>query len=205
MKKKTILESARKNFKSIKEPALMKRSIKVVKASGFNIKSMRSEVGFIKLNGHLDAYIDGLEKQEKGGVIDTGARYLKGARGDRVNGRVRLENYYDKNKVISGRSKKKGTRKSKFVARMYMSLKTGKPFFGNSQKGNMLFKTESASSNKNSRQTRFKIKALMMSRSVKKSKIKQTNFVKEASELTYKKIEGFYKNNAEFQFKKHMK
>lgn len=206
MKQKTVLESARKNFKSVKEPRLLKNSLLVKKATGFDVKNMTSRVGLIRLKNDLEAYVSGLEKQETGGIIDTGARYLKGARGgNKANGRVRTENYYDKDKVISGRSKRKGTRKSKFIARMYMSLKLGKPFFGNSMKGNMLFKTITASTNRNSRQTKYKIVPLMMSRSKVVSKIKRTNFMSEAAEMTGKKLEIFYNKNANFQFKKHLK
>lgn len=206
MKKKTVLESAKKNFKSVKQPQLLKKSLLVVKANGFDVKSMSSKVGLIRLKTDLEAYVSGLEKQEQGGVIDTGARYLKGARGgNKPNGRVRTENYYDKNNVISGRSRRKGTRKSKFVARMYMSLKLGKPFFGNSMKGNMLFKTVTASTNRNSRQTKYKIVPLMMARNKVVSKIKRTNFMSEAAEKTGKKMETFYNKNAEFQFRKHLK
>ena len=98
MKRKTVLQSARKNFNAVKEPKLLRNSLLVDKATGFDVNKMESTIGLVKLNGNLEAYVSGLEKQEKGGVIDTGSRYLKGARGgNKANGRVRRENYYDKN------------------------------------------------------------------------------------------------------------
>lgn len=204
MKSKTVLISAKKNFKSVKQPSLLKRSLLIKKATGFNVNSMTSTIGLIKLDNVSDAYSKGLEKQEKGGVIDDGARYLKGARGsNNLLGKVRRENYYDKNKVISGRSKRKGTRKSKFVARAYMSNKLNLPFFGNTSKGNMLFKTKKFSNSKG--KVSMKIIPLMMSRRKVKSKIKQTNFMSEAGIMTFKKINDFYKKQAEFQFKKYLK
>jgi len=209
MKSKEIPNSASKNF-NLKSgtKTLIKKSLIVDKAQGFDVKRMKSVVGFGNPNNPLlKAFINGLEKQEKGGTFDNGLRYLKGARGGRVNGRVRLKNYYDKSKVISGRSKMKrgkGTKKSKFVARAYAAHSSGKMMFIDAMKGNFLAKVKSISKDSKGK-LKIKLNLMMMDREDKPSKVKATNFVQEAGQNQFKKIEKIYKEKADFQFKKHLK
>lgn len=207
MKSKELPKSFKKNFKP-KSGTIpyFKKSLVVDKASGFNVKSMKAVVGLLNASDPVDRrFVEGMEKQESGGVIDDGSRYLKYARGEKVRGRVMTENIYDKTKVISGRSRRKGTRKSKFVARAYAAYKSNKPMFMNSMKGNFLVKVNTISSNLKSRKLQFDFKFVAMSRKVVVTKIKSTNYNKEAQQETAKKIEKFYKDKAEFQFKKHLK
>ena len=207
MKSKEIPKSFKSNFKT-KTGTLpyVKKLIQVDKATGFNVNSMKSVVGFLNPSNTGDKrFVEGLYKQEKGGIIDDGLRYLKYARGGRVNGRVQTENYYDKSKVISGRSKRKGTRKSKFVARAYASLKSGKPLFMNSMKGNFLVKVSTVSSEVSSKKLSFKFNFVAQSRKISKTVLKRTDFVKEASENQVKNIEAIYAKNAEYQFKKYLR
>lgn len=204
MKKKTILESARDNF-NVKQPSFFKKYTGVKRASGFNLSSMRATVGFLNASDKkVRAAIEGMEKQEHGGVIDDGLRYLKYSRGGGLGKKVQKKNYYDKSKIVTGRSKRAGTVKSKFVARMFRAFKEDKAFFMNTMKGNFLVTVRSASSTIDGKLD-FKLNFVMMDRRVKKSKIKRTNFNKEASELTANKIDDFYRKNAEYQFKKALR
>ena len=207
MKSKELPKSFKKNFKPKSGTiSYFKKSLKVDKANGFNIKNMKSVVGLLDASNPIDRrFVEGMQKQEGGGIIDDGLRYLKYARGGRVNGRVISENRYDRTKVITGRSKRKGTRKSKFVARAYASLKTGKPIFMNTMRGNFLVKTSNVSSNISSKKLEFKFDFIAMSRKKVKTKLKSTKYNYEASIETFKKIEKFYKEKAEFQFKKYLK
>lgn len=203
MKRKTILESAKDNF-NVKQPTFFKRYTGVKKATGFNINSMGAMVGFLNPSDpKVRNAIEGMEKQEHGGVIDDGLRYLSHTRGGNLGRKVQRKNYYDRGSVISGRSRGAGTRKSKFVARAYRSLKENKPFFLNTMKGNFLVKTNSIS--KDGGKLNIRLHFLMMDRRVKVSRIKATNFNQEASIKTSKKINQFYIKNAQFQFKKHLK
>jgi hypothetical protein len=207
MKKKEIASSFRLNFKpKTGTIPYVKKLILVEKANGFNVNKMSSLVGFLNPSNSSDKrFVEGLYKQENGGIIDDGLRYLKRARGGKHNGRVQRENFYDKTRVVSGRSQRKGTRKSKFLARAYRAMKEGKPMFMNTMKGNFLVKVNTVSSDILSRKISFDFSFIAMSRKVKKTNLKPTHFVEEAGQKTSKKLENFYQKNAEFQFKKHLK
>lgn len=207
MKKDLIPRSFKSNFKP-KSGTIpyVKKLLTVEKATGFNVNSMASVVGFLNPSDKTDKrFVEGLYKQEKGGVIDDGLRYLKSARGERKNGKVRTENYYDKSKVISGRNRGKGTRKSKFVARAYRAMKSDMPMFMNSMKGNFLVKVKSVSSNMSTKRLSFDFKFIAMDRAKKKTNLKATNFVEEAGDNSKKQIEKNYIKQAEFQIKKYTK
>lgn len=206
MKRNTLLKSAKENFPGLKSPTFFKKYTGVNKAQGFNVRTMKAVVGFLNASDPtVRRAIEGMEKQEFGGIIDDGLRYLKFSRGNRIKGKVQAKNYYDKSKVISGKSKRKGTIKSKFVARMYRAYKENKPFFMNTSKGNFLVTVKSLSSSRESGKLDIKLNFLMMDRRIKKSKIRRTNFNREAAELTVPKMDAFYKKNAEYQFKKYLK
>lgn len=210
MKKKQIPNSFKQNFKPKSGTVpFVKKLLIVDKAVGFNTNEMKAVVGFLNPTNNVDKrFVEGLQKQEDGGVIDDGLRYLKSARGEKVNGRVRRENYYDKNNVISGRSRigrNKGTRKSKFVARAYRAMKDNKPMFMNSMKGNFLVKVTSVSSEISTRKLSFDFKFIAMSRDKKATKLRARQFVELARKREQSNVETFYRKNAEFQFKKHLK
>lgn len=206
MKKDGLLVSAKDNFRNLRQPRFFKRYTAVQKASGFNVDKMKSIVGFLKpSNSAARRAIEGLKKHQFGGVIDDGSRYLKAARiSSNYSKRVSRRNYYDKSKVITGRSKRRGTRKSKFVARMYRSKKENKPFFMNAMRGNFLAKTTSFRKTKNG-DLKIKTKFLMMSRNKTPVTIKRNRFVSKAARREAMKMESYFRKNAEFQIKKYMK
>ena len=204
MRKSGMLNSARKNFNVIRDKNLFTKLVIVDKAKGWDVNNLTALVGFANLQdkSHRTA-IEGLRKHENGGAIDDGFRYLKEARiSGNLNKKVKRENYYDKSKVISGRSGRKGNRRSKFVVRAYRSKKENKPFFLNSMKGNFLVKTKSFKKNKKTGKVNFKLKFLMMDRSKSPVKIRRNNFVSEAAKFQSSKMSRYYKEAAKFQFNK---
>jgi len=207
MKKNQIIKSAKKNFKGLKSQTFFKKNTGVDKASGFAVNKMRATIGFLNAgDASVRRAIEGLEKQEIGGVIDDGLRYLKYSRGNRIRGFVQKKNYYDPQKVVSGRNRKRGgTLKSKFVARVFRARKENKPMFFNTMKGNFLVTVKSLSSDMKSKKLDIKFNFVMMSRRVKASKIKSTHFNEEAAEATKKMLPELYRKNAEYQFKKYTK
>jgi len=207
MKKKEILNSAQKNFNTIRSKSLFTgRRVVVKKANGWDVNVLKSVVGFSDAgDASVRAAVEGLEKQETGGIVNTGSRYLKGSRIKSSNSRkVKRGNYYDRGNVISGRSKRGGTRKSKFVSRMYRSYKEKKPFFMNTMKGNFLVRTVSFRKIKGNK-IKTKLRFLMMSRDKTPVKIKPTRFMSKAGISASIKMPKMFKNNAEFQIKKHLK
>tara|TARA_B100000953_G_C18034140_1_gene423819 strand:- start:3049 stop:3792 length:744 start_codon:yes stop_codon:yes gene_type:complete len=207
MKQKGILESARKNFTTVRSPSFFKRMTRVNKASGWNVNRMRSEAGFVNASDpSIRSAVEGMEKQEFGGIVNDGARYLKGARtSNSYDRKVRRKNYYDRSKVITGRNRGRGTRKSKFVSRMYRSKKSKKPFFMNTMRGNFLVEVRSIRRNKRSGKIKASLKFLMMSRDKTPVNISRTRFISKAAIKESKSLARNYEKNANYQFKKFTK
>jgi len=202
MKRKTLIDSANSNFK-VKNKTFFKKFSGVEKASGFDLKSMKATAGFpVPSDIKAKTAIDGLEKQETGSSISNGLRYLKGARSGSLNRLVQKKSYYNKSRVT--KSVKKGGSKANYIATAYSALKTGNPFFLETNKGRFLIKVNSIKSN-SGRGLNISTTPLMMERKVKPSKIKATHFAEEAADKTTKKIEGFYEKNAQYQFQKALK
>jgi hypothetical protein len=207
-KKTAFPNSAQESFSKIKNKTFFKKFSGVEKARGYNINQMHSSMGMTDLGTRSarDA-VENMSIQERGGVVNDGFAYLSAARGGRENGKVRKANYYDRSKVISGRSKagrNKGTNKSKFIARAFKAKKEKKPMFFNSMKGNFLVSVKSI---KRDGRTKVKIdfKLLMKERSHKPSKIKATHFAEKAGQNASKKIVDFYNIQAERQIKRAIK
>jgi hypothetical protein len=207
VKKTTLPASIKQNFDGLKAPQFFKRFSGVDKATGTDMNSMQSVIGFVEMgNPAARRAIQNLDKQEIGGIIEDGLSYLKGSRrGNKSNGFVKKENYYDKSKIVSGRStqgRNKGTNKSKFVARAYRANKEGKPMFLNTMKGNFVAKVNSF---KKSRKGKIKIKLTLLMKERETVKIKSTHFMEEAATMTQQKMERFYIKNAEYWLNKLQK
>lgn len=207
-KKTALPESAQRNFPQSKNKTFFKKFSRVQKAVGYDINKMHSVMGMNDLSTRSarDA-IENMEKQEKGGIVNDGFAYLKGARGGKENGKVRSANYYDKSKVISGKSKagrNKGTNKSKFVARAFKAKKEKKPMFFNSMKGNFLVSVKTI---KRDGKTRVKIdfRLLMKDRESTPAKLKATHFAEEAGLRAQKELNDIFVAQAQKQFKRALK
>jgi hypothetical protein len=69
MKQKEILVSAKRNM-TVRNPSVFKKFTGVKKATGFNVKTMQSEVGFIPKEGHKGRKIpEGMERNEVGELM----------------------------------------------------------------------------------------------------------------------------------------
>jgi hypothetical protein len=199
MKKKTILKSAEQNFDGFKSPNFFKKYTGVSKATESNINQMTAMVGIVpSSNSKVKKALDGLEKQEFGGDSD-GFSYLKDARaGSKLDRYVSNKKYYDKENVISGRSKGKSTRKSAFVARAYRAHKEGKTMFMNNLKGNFLAEVKSFRKTKKG----LKIKTKLLMKERENTKIKPTKFMSEAGEESQMKMPQYYIKEAGEQIKR---
>lgn len=207
MKKNNLHTSAAKNFKHTRSKSFFKKFSGVKKAKGWDINKMYSEIGMLDMgNKSARKAVENMKLHEIGGVIDDGSQYLKGSRvSESYSKLVRKVNYYDKNRVVSGRSSLrngKGTRKSKFVARAYRSLKEGKPIFMNSMKGNILVQVHNIQ-HRNKKKVRIKSTLLMKERD--SVKITPNKFITKAAGVTQKDIPLNFQKNAEYQIKKRMK
>lgn len=200
MKRTTLPISVKDNFAGLKAPNFFKRYTGVEKANGMDINSMQATVGFLDMgNPAARRAVQQMNEQEKGGTLQGGLQYLKDARrGNKVNGFVRTENFYDKEKIISGRSnvgRGRGTVKSKFVARAYRAVKEDKPLFLNSMRGNFVARVTSI---KKSRKGQIKIKMKLIMKERTQVRIQATHFMEEAGNLSQQTIDQLYIKNAEY-------
>lgn len=198
VKKNTLQQSAERNFIR-RSPNFFKAFSGVKKAVGFNMNTMKSEVGMTD-QGKSSARtaIRNMDKQEIGGEIEDGTDYLKASRGGNNNKRVSKANYFNKNKNLSGAFKNARTSKSQFIAKAYASFKGKKKMYFSSEKGQFLMQVTGIRKNKKGA-IKIKSKLMTKSRSGKPAKIRATHFAREAAQATTLKIEGFYIAEAEKQ------
>lgn len=207
MKQKNILESAKRNMK-VKAPNFFKANTGVERARfNRNVESMSATVGFINKRGQSanKAVTYGMEANEVGDTDSTGMMYKKATRSGR--GLVKRSKYYDKSKLATNRSKRKG---NAYVQSAFASLKDKKPIMVDTKDGRALIMVKSimqykrANKNVGRKKGQLKINSvlLMMDRTTKKAKAKATHFNREAAQKTQKQMEKFYQTNAEFQFAK---
>lgn len=199
MKKVNILASAKVNMK-VKNPAFFKKYTGVKRASGFNVSTMYSEVGFSPLNEiKSKKALEGMESNEVGGTDNDGGMYIGKSRTGR--GLVKRNARFNKNNVAKGyKNAKKGGKSN--MMRLVASKLENKPVFINTKKGRFLAKVNSISSGRGSKEVDIKLDFLMRHRKQHVARAKPTHFVRESAITTSRQIEGFYHKNATFQFNK---
>ena len=202
MKKDTILKSAKDNFTQ-RKPSFFKANSRVETAKGFDVTTMKSEVGF---TGNSQA-VDDLEKQEHGGQI--GSRDFLPYGGKSKANPARSGNSYGKNIKPNARLKdmkytdvkdvKAKTEKQKFI-RAVVDTGVGGFVLGNTNP--ILWKVISI---KKTGKNRFKLLPLYSFKENRKISVESTNFMKEATEVTTQKMDNFYLQHAQTQFEKALK
>jgi len=206
MKQKELGNSFKKNFKpKAGSLSYYKKLNRVEKAAGYNVNSMQSKVGLLSTNRNDQNFISGMEKQEFGGNIKKGLRYLKDARGGSLRKRVSEDNYYKKSKMVKGPFRRAGTKKSKFVASAIVSMRENKMMFLKTSKGKMLVKVNSISSSILDKKIKFDFNFIAMSRKKKQTNLRARGNVKEAQEKTIVKVTRFYQKNADYQFNRALR
>lgn len=175
--KKQIPIEAKDQF-TIRQKNLFNRFSVVEKASGFNVSSMVSKVGID--GSKLTKVAEGLEKQETGGTI-TGSKLIP-------NDKARVSGSYAKKVKMKNRLSgiKIATRRSPIKGAKYILLKKG-------GQGNV-FEINNG-----------KLTPIYTYQQTRQKKIQKRPFIQPAVKIATSKAETFYKNNAEFQFKKHLK
>lgn len=203
MKKGNILDSAKKNM-TVRNPSFFRKFTGVNRATGWNVSSMQSEVGFIntdpnKLKGRKA--IEGMEHNEIGGSDASGAMYLPKSRTSGSAARlVKKKGRFDKSKLAKGTSSKLRTRKLDNIKNAYASAKENAPTFIETSKGRFLVQVRKFSSKGG--KLDIKMDFLMRSRKQHVAHAKASHFNKEAALKTQTQMEGFYAKNAEYQFQK---
>jgi hypothetical protein len=206
--KKEIPIQGAKRFITRRKTFLKAFSV-VDKASGFKINSMVSKAG-INANKNADIAHE-LEKQEFGGNLDTSrlvphddARVSKSKqrRLQSTNWLTKLEAH----KASKAYRSHRGTKKSKFVAAVMSTAASGKKYMLLENKGTgMLYELKGLKKGKSGRDARFKLKKVFYLKKADSANVNGRGFIRAAKTKASKKINIFYKKNAEYQLKKHWK
>ena len=204
MKKTNILESAKKNM-TVRNKTVFKKFTGVKKATGFDVGSMYSEVGFIPKEGVKGSKIgEGMEHNEVGGTDEDGFMYLPKTRtAGNKNRLVRRNRRFDKGKLLGNIKASNIATKSKnrFIINSIESFEQKKAFNFTTKKGRFLVMATSVKRGVDGN-TKVKLDFLMRGRNKFKAHAKATHFNREAAIKTSKQMEVFYKKNAEYQLNK---
>ena len=181
----------------------------VDKANGFKINSMVSMAGINSKKGADIA--NELEKQEFGGNLDTSrlvphddARISR-SKERRLKRKNRL-NKLEAHKASKAYRSHRGTKKSKFVAAVMSTAASGKKYMLLENKGTgMIYELKGLKRSKGSRGARFKLKKVFYLKKADNANVNGRGFIRAAKTEASKKINIFYKKNAEYQLKKHWK
>lgn len=180
--KKNIPETASRKF-TTRNPSFFRAFSSVDRARGFDINSMTATVGINPSKGSKVA--EGLEKQETGGAIQ-GRKLIPHDKG-RVSGshskRLRRKHRFGNIKIGDSRKKGQGSIN-------YLLIKKG-------SKGTV-FEIKGTG-------RRRKLTPVYSYRSSKTSRVQSSPFMKPASIMAMKKINTFYRIQAERQFKRLLK
>lgn len=172
--KSTVPEIASKMFIT-RQKSFFRAFTIVDKATGFEVNKMKSSTGISSLKGDIVA--EGLEKQEKGGVI---------------KGRKLIPHNQSR---ISGSHRKKVSRRNllsnvNLRDNRYVLIKKG-------SKGTV-FEVKNQKSGR-------RLKPLYHYRAHRNSKVKASPFMSTSARISSKQMPSFYKRNAERQFKRLLK
>lgn len=206
VKTDTLSRSAKKNFIE-RSPNFFKAFSRVERATGFNVKTMKSTVGMVNegLKGEHNFAVKDLEQQEKGGTIDGKSFIpLPEARSGKVKP-VRPGNRLSSlpmAKMLNAAKGKGKNKQEKFITTA-IAAGVGGLVLSNTSKP-MLLRITSIKRRKlkligRSNTAVIKYKALYTFKKGRKVSVSKTNFAKEAAISSAKKIEAFFIKEAEFQ------
>jgi len=218
-KLKTIPKSSEKTFKK-RQPNFFKANSKVIPATGFNVQTMKSEVGFFSnsLRGNNNRAVKDLEQQEHGGAIprkdfiaEDGARQTKGGlvKANRrlgklpsLTGKVAVASSMG---MVRGKMKPIKSKKQRFIRAMFLAKKKfGGYVLGNKNNNGsktLSLITELSNSGGNIKFKRTPLYNVNKGRAVK---VKETNFMKRASYESSLQMNKMFISNAQLAFKKHL-
>lgn len=192
VKRNTMIQSSKESFIN-RSPNFFKSNSKVNFASGFNVNSMKSEVGFFqKRSFGNDFSVNDLEQQEQGGKIGGKSFIpLDNARKGGKSTNVKAAHRITKIGNVIRQSRMRGTKAQTFVKAVNKAGRGGH-FIGGVQRGkNTLYKVLSLKKSGS-----FTLKPLYDYRRNRSVKVKSTGFMRRASMQSSMKMEKMYIANA---------
>lgn len=187
-----------------RSPNFFKANSTVLRASGFDVKKLRSEVGFMSQKLRLGASnyaIRDLEEQEHGGVIDGKSFIpLEGARKSGSKSLVKPAHRLTKIKNIVNQNRFRGNKKQKFIKAIHKAGKGGYVLGGTKFGETTLFKVRTLN-----KRGKFTVLPLYSFKSGRTVKVKPTPFMKLASGKSASKMDSFYIKHAKVRFLKALR
>lgn len=222
--KRLIPLEAAKRFEHSRRKTFFKKITGVQKAKGWSISKMKAISGLdpsVNLGDgrKSDRIISNLEAQEKGGMVrgrklithddsrtggNKGRTTKKSARHDKVS-------FHNSSKAFRYQMRKSGSKKSAYIAAIMSAKKAGKTKMllkaGRKKKsGGMVYSFGSVTRGKNGNIKRFKTKKLYSYRENSSySNSHRRTFISSSISRATKDMDKYFKENAEFQFKKQLK
>ena len=217
-KLKTIPKKTSSTFKK-RQPNFFKANSKVIPAVGFNVKTMKADVGFFSnnLKGNNNLAVKDLEQQEHGGniirkdfIAESGARSGTGlVKANRrlgnipnLNGKVAAVSSHG---LVRGKLKPIKSRKQRFIRAAFLAKKSFRGYVLGS-KNNNGSQTLSIINSITRSGGRVIIKRTPLYSFNKGRTVKAniTNFMKRASYESAMEMNKMFIANAQLQFKKHL-
>lgn len=195
VKQNTMPKKAVREFVQ-RDKNFFKANSRVDMARGFDVNNMKSTVGFISRNGKNQA-VEDLEKQEYGGAI-KGRSFipLDQARAGNVNrGKVRAGSRISKMRIVRQRAMKSKSKGGRFAVAMKTAGVGG---FVLGENG-ILWRVNSLDRDKNGR---YKITGVFSFKKGRSVRVDRTNFMREASTQSSRKMEDFFVKEAKRQITK---
>lgn len=197
VKKNTMPKSANENFIQ-RQPNFFKANSRVEMAKGFNVKTMKSVVGFTEngLKGGNNFAVRELQQQERGGEIKSRSFIpMDAARGGSATRSVRPGNRLSGITKIVNSNKITGKNKRQQFIRAAKIAGKGGFVIGNTSK-KILWRIDDI---RIGRGTRIKKKAIYSYEEGREVSIKGTSFMREASVESARKMDMYFNQEARKQ------
>lgn len=203
-KTETLLKTTKKEF-TTRQANFFKANSKVDKATGFNIKTMKSTIGMVsdRLVGSKNYAVEDLEEQEHGGTI-KGKSFIptsqaRGQSGTQNTKAVRPNNRISKiRNIIKAKDAKGKNDGQKFIKSVYFAGKGGLVLAEHKGK-EILWRVNSLNKNKKGG---MKLTALYSYEKSRTVKVKGKGFMKESATESAKKLEQYFNEQAKKQIER---
>ncbi len=213
VKKDTLLRSADSNFVK-REPNFFRANSRVEFARGYDVFTMQATVGMLEQNlkGEHNNAVQDLEQQERGGNID-GRSFLplyKARVGNSMNKKVKANLRISdirktwNTRVVDARKQQAKNKKEAFVR---AAIKAGAGGFVLSEEyfgSRILFRIDSVMSRVKGKNTVIRKTGIYSVKKGFQAKVKETNFMKNASLESGGKLERFYHEEGKKQIERLM-
>lgn len=214
-KKNTLIKSAKRNFKDERTKlSFFKANSSVDFAQGWNVNSMKSEVGFKSLKPKTDQSVEDLEAQEMGGLISGKAFIpLDSIRTGKKHNRLVQKRYRIadiKNKIVDSKDNKRGTSDAEKWTLSVRHAGVGGFVIGtneNSDGSRFLFEVKKIhefkkTNRKNKKGLSIGAVPIYSVKKARKVKVKATHFAMEAGMVSHSRISKNYTKFAKEQLEK---